>query len=204
MTVIAINVACIIILTITITLITIINTIIIVIYSNCVGVRGPSHDGPLCRDASLDLTFADIEVDLAMTYPPQSSADYNGRAREAPQKSETVALALKPWRPTKQVEQNYSSACCGIAVVRFVRSYASFSPFLYGILTTPQLDRLDAYYCRFLRRIVGIKASYYSKVTNRHAIRLRMAIPIQIYAKSFCGPQIRSLPFGSIRLSLLV
>ena len=43
---------------------------------------------------------------------------------------------------------------------------------LYGMdsltLTTPQLNRLDAYYYRFLRRIVGIKAkvSYYSRVPN--------------------------------------
>ena len=33
-------------------------------------------------------------------------------------------------------------------------------------LTTPQLHRLDAYYFRFLRRVVGIKASYYSRVSN--------------------------------------
>ena len=41
---------------------------------------------------------------------------------------------------------------------------------LYGMdsltLTTPQLNRLDAYCYRFLRRIVGIKASYYSRVSN--------------------------------------
>ena len=41
---------------------------------------------------------------------------------------------------------------------------------LYGMdsftLTTPQLNRLDAYYYPFLRRIVGIKASYYSRVSN--------------------------------------
>ena len=38
-------------------------------------------------------------------------------------------------------------------------------------LTTPQLQRVDAYYFRFLRRICKIPASYYSKVTNHTAWR---------------------------------
>ena len=33
-------------------------------------------------------------------------------------------------------------------------------------LTTPQLHRLGAYYFRFLRRVVGIKEGYYSRVSN--------------------------------------
>ena len=41
---------------------------------------------------------------------------------------------------------------------------------LYGLdvftLTTPLLDRIDAFYFRFLRRIVKIPASYISRVTN--------------------------------------
>ena len=41
---------------------------------------------------------------------------------------------------------------------------------IYGLdalsLTTPQLQRVDAYYFRFLRRICKIPASYYSRVTN--------------------------------------
>ena len=41
---------------------------------------------------------------------------------------------------------------------------------IYGMdsmtLTTPQLHRLDAFYFRFLRRVVGIKASFYSRVSN--------------------------------------
>ena len=33
-------------------------------------------------------------------------------------------------------------------------------------LTTPQLQKIDAYYLRFLRRVVGIKASFYSRTPN--------------------------------------
>ena len=48
---------------------------------------------------------------------------------------------------------------------------AVFIPTLiYGLdsltLTTPHLKRIDAFYIRFLRRIVGIKASFYSRVPN--------------------------------------
>jgi len=49
---------------------------------------------------------------------------------------------------------------------------ATFLPVLtYGLdaltITEKQLHRLDAHYIRFLRRIVGVKASYYSHVTNQ-------------------------------------
>ena len=44
------------------------------------------------------------------------------------------------------------------------------STLIYGLdaltLQDNHLKRIDAYYYRFLRRIVGIKASYYSRVTN--------------------------------------
>ena len=48
---------------------------------------------------------------------------------------------------------------------------AVFIPTLiYGLdsltLTTPHLKRIDAFFIRFLRRIVGIKASFYSRVPN--------------------------------------
>ena len=48
---------------------------------------------------------------------------------------------------------------------------ATFVPVLtYGLdaltLTDKSLDRIDAFFFRFLRRIVGIKASYYSRVSN--------------------------------------
>ena len=48
---------------------------------------------------------------------------------------------------------------------------STFVPILtYGLdaltLTTPLLKRIDAFYYRFLRRVVGIKASYYSRITN--------------------------------------
>ena len=48
---------------------------------------------------------------------------------------------------------------------------AVFIPTLiYGLdsltLTTPHLKRIDAFYIRFLRRIVGIKSSFYSRVPN--------------------------------------
>ena len=48
---------------------------------------------------------------------------------------------------------------------------ATFVPVLtYGMdaltLTDKHLDRIDAFFLRFLRRIVGIKASYYSRVSN--------------------------------------
>ena len=33
-------------------------------------------------------------------------------------------------------------------------------------MTTPHIAKIDAYYIRFLRRIVGIKASFYSRVPN--------------------------------------
>ena len=46
---------------------------------------------------------------------------------------------------------------------------------IYGLdtlsLTTPQLQRVDAYYFSFLRRICKIPASYYSRVTNHTAWR---------------------------------
>ena len=45
----------------------------------------------------------------------------------------------------------------------------------YGLealtVTEKQLHRLDAHYIRFLRRIVGIKASFYSHVTNQEVYR---------------------------------
>ena len=41
---------------------------------------------------------------------------------------------------------------------------------IYGLdsftLTTPLMHRIDAYCLRFLRRVVGIKASYYSRIPN--------------------------------------
>ena len=41
---------------------------------------------------------------------------------------------------------------------------------IYGLdsftLTTPQITRIDAYYIKFLCRIVGIKAFYYSRIPN--------------------------------------
>ena len=48
---------------------------------------------------------------------------------------------------------------------------ATFVPTLiYGLdsftLTTPQINRIDAFYIRFLRRVVGIKASFYSRIPN--------------------------------------
>ena len=48
---------------------------------------------------------------------------------------------------------------------------ATFLPVLtYGLdaltLTTPHLKRIDAFYIRFLRRVVRIKASYYSRIPN--------------------------------------
>ena len=46
---------------------------------------------------------------------------------------------------------------------------------IYGLdsltLTEKHLKRVDAYYLRFLRRIVGIKASYYSHITNHSVWR---------------------------------
>ena len=53
---------------------------------------------------------------------------------------------------------------------------ATFLPVLtYGLdavtITEKQLHRLDAHYIRFLRRIVGIKASYYSHVTNQEVYK---------------------------------
>ena len=47
----------------------------------------------------------------------------------------------------------------------------TFVPVLiYGLdaltLTTPHLKRIDAYYIRFLRRVIGIKASFYSRIPN--------------------------------------
>ena len=38
------------------------------------------------------------------------------------------------------------------------------------------IKRIDAVYFRFLRRIVGIKASYYSRVSN-HMVRRRANFP---------------------------
>ena len=53
---------------------------------------------------------------------------------------------------------------------------ATFLPVLtYGLdaltVTEKQLHRLDAHYIRFLRRIVGIKASFYSHVTNQEVYK---------------------------------
>ena len=53
---------------------------------------------------------------------------------------------------------------------------ATFLPVLtYGLdaltVTEKQLHRLDAHYIRFLRRIVGIKASFYSHITNQEVYK---------------------------------
>ena len=46
---------------------------------------------------------------------------------------------------------------------------------IYGLdaltLQDKHLKRIDAYYIRFLRRIVGVKASYYSRITNLEVCR---------------------------------
>ena len=46
---------------------------------------------------------------------------------------------------------------------------------IYGLdaltLQDKHLKRIDAYYIRFLRRIVGVKASYYSRITNLEVYR---------------------------------
>ena len=50
-----------------------------------------------------------------------------------------------------------------------------WSTLIYGRdafpLTTPQLKRIHAYYHRFLRRVIGIKASYYSRIPNHSVWR---------------------------------
>ena len=53
---------------------------------------------------------------------------------------------------------------------------STFLPVLtYGLdavtITEKQLHRLDAHYIRFLRRIVGIKASYYSHVPDQEVYK---------------------------------
>ena len=49
------------------------------------------------------------------------------------------------------------------------------STLIYGLdafpLTTPQLQRVDACYHRFLKRVIGIKASSYSRVPNHSVWR---------------------------------
>ena len=53
-----------------------------------------------------------------------------------------------------------------------LRIFAATFPavFTYGLdaftLTDKHLQRIDGFYFRFLRRIIGIKASYYSRITN--------------------------------------
>ena len=46
---------------------------------------------------------------------------------------------------------------------------------MYGLdsitLTTKDLNRIDGFWFRFLRRIVGIKASFYCKITNEEMCR---------------------------------
>ena len=49
------------------------------------------------------------------------------------------------------------------------------STLIYGLdafpLTTPQLEGIDACYRRFLKRVIGINASYYSRVPNHSVWR---------------------------------
>ena len=57
----------------------------------------------------------------------------------------------------------------------------TFMPSLiYGLdsltLLAKHFKRIDAYYCRFLRRVVGIKASYYSRIPNT-AVREKAGFP---------------------------
>ena len=51
---------------------------------------------------------------------------------------------------------------------------------IYGLdtltLQNKHIKRLDAYYLRFLRRIIGIKASYYSRINN-HVVWRRAGYP---------------------------
>ena len=44
------------------------------------------------------------------------------------------------------------------------------------VWTTPQLRCIDAYYQRFSRRVIGIKASFYSRVPN-HSVRRQAGYP---------------------------
>ena len=63
---------------------------------------------------------------------------------------------------------------------------STFVPVLvYGLdaltLTTPHIKKIDAYYIRFLRRVVGIKASFYSRIPNTEVYNLanRPKLPSQ-------------------------
>ena len=63
---------------------------------------------------------------------------------------------------------------------------STFVPVLvYGLdaltLTTPHIKKIDAYYIRFLRRVIGIKASFYSRIPNTDVYNLanRPKLPSQ-------------------------
>ena len=87
-----------------------------------------------------------------------------------------TALAEEAYKKLRLI---WNSSLNDKAKLRIFQSI--FIPVLiYGMdsltLTTPQLARLDAYYFRFLRRIVGIKASFYSRVSN-HTVWERASYP---------------------------
>ena len=91
----------------------------------------------------------------------------------------------------------------------------TFVPVLiYGLdaltLTTPHLKRIDAYYIRFLRRVIGIKASFYSRIPNTEVYNRAQRPKLPSHSLSdvqhkmmkevFCAPRseiCHSVVFGS-------
>ena len=69
--------------------------------------------------------------------------------------------------------------------------------FIYGLdaltLTDKFLQRIDAYYIRFLRRVVGIKASFYSHIPNHTTQQTTIQALNQLV---LCRPQRSRTPCG--------
>ena len=71
--------------------------------------------------------------------------------------------------------------------------------FLYGLVTLTDkfLKQIDGQYCRFLRRSIGIKASYYSRTTNRE-VWIQAGKPVPAQQTLLTCNLTNWLPLGSV------
>ena len=89
------------------------------------------------------------DAGVFMAFSKDASYQDNGALKEFPSRGRYTGLAQRAVEPVTVPQQ----------------------PGFYSTMTTPQLNCIDAYYYRFLRRIIGIKASYYSRVPNHSVWR---------------------------------
>ena len=78
-----------------------------------------------------------------------------------------VTLAGAAARASPNIFGEFTPRALGAGFFRLIFRQRGMSTLLdVFTLTTPLLDRIDAFYFRFLRRIIKIPASYISRVTN--------------------------------------